>query len=59
MKDQISIESCFEFTEWVGLHYLRMNKVWCHKFRDQRDKENWITTEELYKYWEEELVKDK
>ncbi len=39
----------FEFTEWVGLHYLRMNKVWCHKFRDQRDKKNWKTTDELYK----------
>ncbi len=47
LSDEL-VSSFTEFIEWVGLHYIRMNKVWCHKFRDQRDKDNWKTTQELY-----------
>lgn len=53
MEEVLNIKEFFKFTEWVGLHYLRMKDVWCHKFNNQMDKENWKTTEELYKLWEE------
>lgn len=59
MEEMLSINwEFFEFTEWVGKYYLRMERVWCGKFRNQTDKENWVTTEELYKRWKEN-IKDK
>jgi len=26
-------EECFAFTEWVGLNYIRLSGVWCHKHK--------------------------
>lgn len=41
----------FEFAEWLNMNYIRLNKVWVHKYADQRNKINWKTTEELYEFW--------
>jgi hypothetical protein len=41
----------FGFAEWLGRNYIRMNKVWCHRYVDQRDENNWKTSEQLYNLW--------
>ena len=41
----------FEFAEWLGRNYIRMNKVWCHRYVDQRDEKNWKTSQQLYDFW--------
>lgn len=46
---------CFEFAEWVGENYVRLNNVWVHRFSDQRDSKNWKTSEQLYDYWKDRL----
>lgn len=43
----------FGFAEWCGRNYIRMNKVWCHRYVDQRDEKNWKTSEQLYKLYNE------
>jgi hypothetical protein len=41
----------FGFAEWLGRNYIRLNKVWVHRYADQRDENNWKTTEQLYAFW--------
>lgn len=48
VKKSISLK----FTEWLGFHYVRLNGFWCHRYRDQRNEENWKTTEELFVHFE-------
>ena len=43
-------EECFAFTEWVGLNYIRLSGVWCHKHKPQTP-DNYHTTQELYDAW--------
>jgi len=40
-----------EFIEWIGENYIRLNKVWVHRYNSQTDKDNWRTTEWVYDYW--------
>ena len=46
-------ELAFEFAEWLGYNYIRLHGVWVHKFVSQMDKENWKTTDELFKSFED------
>lgn len=48
---QFMKEQLFEFIEWLGYHHLRLNEIWVHKYADQRDQNNWKTTEQLYQFW--------
>jgi len=41
------------FTDFAGKNYVKLEKVWVHKYNDQRDPKNWITTNELYNHWKE------
>jgi len=41
----------FGFAEWLGRNYIRLNKVWVHRYANQRDDKNWKTTEQLYAFW--------
>ncbi len=50
-KDILTVKEAFEFVEWVGKYYIRLEKIWCNKFQDQRDPNNYANTEELYKRW--------
>jgi hypothetical protein len=47
----IPIEEAFAFAEFMGLHYIRLHEVWVYKYSDQRNKDNWRTTETLYEIW--------
>lgn len=38
----------FAFAEWAAGNYIRLHGTWLHKFADQRKKENYISTEELW-----------
>lgn len=40
-----------KFTEWVGNNYVRLGSVWCHRFKNQLDKDNHKTTNELFHIW--------
>jgi hypothetical protein len=41
----------FEFTEWLGKNYVRLNRVWVHRDSDPTEYDNWKTTQELYDGW--------
>ena len=41
----------FGFAEWLGRNYIRLNKVWVHRYADQRDENNLKTTEQLNAFW--------
>jgi len=38
----------FAFAEWAAGNYIRLHGTWVHKFADQRNEENFISTEELW-----------
>lgn len=38
----------FAFAEWAAGNYIRLHGTWVHKFADQRKKENYINTEQLW-----------
>ncbi len=45
-------KKAFEVAEWLGTNFVRIaNKVWIRKYSDQRKKENWKTTKQLYQQW--------
>jgi len=44
-------KEAFKFAEWLGQHFVRLHMVWVHKYHDQRDRNNYRTTEELYERW--------
>lgn len=35
------------FSEWAGWNYIRHHGCWVGKYMDQRNKENWYSTEKL------------
>ncbi len=39
------------FAEWAAEYYIRMHVFWCHKFVDQRNPDNWQTTEQVFEDW--------
>jgi hypothetical protein len=41
-------ETYFAFAEWLGNNYTRLGRVWVGKFSDQRNKELWKSTEDLF-----------
>lgn len=41
------VGSSFDFVEWCGINYIRLHEVWVHRFKDQTNKDNWLTTSEL------------
>ena len=41
----------WKFSEWIGQHYIRLHECWVHRFSDQRNKDNWKDTGELWKLW--------
>lgn len=36
-----------KFSEWCGDNYVRLATVWVHRFHNQHDSNNWLTTEQL------------
>lgn len=46
-----SILDAWKFAEWVAYTYVRLHDVWVHKYADQRNKDNWKDTGELWKFW--------
>lgn len=50
-----SILDTWKFSEWVAYNYVRLNEVWVHKYADQRNKDNWKDTGELWALWWENL----
>ena len=39
------------FAEWTGKHYIRLNECWVHRYADQRNRDNWKDTGELWALW--------
>lgn len=48
---QINMKYPIEFVEWAAYNYIRAAHKWCHKYADQRKKENWKTTDQLFRLW--------
>ena len=46
-----SEEKWIEFMEWAGYNHVFLNGVWVHKYSNQLDKSNWITTKELIRIY--------
>lgn len=46
-----SMLDVWAFAEWTGQHYIRLHECWVHRFADQRNKDNWKDTGELWKLW--------
>ena len=36
-----------EFSEWAAYNYSRLHGVWVHRYKDQTNKENWLTTDQV------------
>ena len=46
------IESMFlAFIEWAATTHIKLHKVWCGLYKDQRNEANWKTTDELFQFW--------
>lgn len=41
----------YAFAEWVAYNYVRLTDFWVHKYQNQIDKNNWQSTDELFKFW--------
>jgi hypothetical protein len=48
-----SVIQTLQFAEWIGLNYVRLHECWVHRYADQRNKDNWKDTGELFGYWME------
>ena len=46
-----SMLDVWAFAEWCGLTYVRLNDCWVHRYADQRNRDNWKDTGELWKLW--------
>ena len=46
-----SVIDTLQFAEWIGLHYVRLHECWVSKYVDQRNKDNWKDTGELFGHW--------
>lgn len=46
-----SILDVWRFAEWCGLTYTRLNGCWVHRHADQRNKDNFKDTGELWRLW--------
>jgi hypothetical protein len=40
-----------DFIEWCCTTHIKLHKVWCGLYQDQRNEKNRKTTEELFIYW--------
>lgn len=49
---KFSQEQMFEFVDWAGKYFIRLERVWVGHYADQRDEANWLTTEQLFERWE-------
>jgi len=45
MEDKIKF-AC-DFAEWCAFRYVRLQGCWVHKYANQTDKSNYLTTAEL------------
>ena len=52
----LTILDTWKFAEWVAERYVRLHEVWVHKYSDQRNKDNWKDTGELWKLWWENIA---
>lgn len=43
--------AALKFAEWAAFNYIRLNNVWVHRYVNQMDKKNWITTERLFEIY--------
>ena len=39
------------FAEFCGKYYIRLEKVWCHRYNNQTDSKNWLTTDQLFEFF--------
>jgi hypothetical protein len=46
-----SILDVWKFSEWIGTNYVRLHECWVHRYSDQRNKDNYKNTGELWKLW--------
>ena len=44
-------EMVYEFIEWAATTHIKLHKVWCGLYKDQRNEANWKTTDELFQFW--------
>lgn len=51
------IMDTWAFAEWLGENYVKLHAVWVHKRVDQRNKDNWKDTGELWAWWWENARK--
>lgn len=47
-EDMLTKTEALKFAEFTGLYYVRLHKVWVHRYANQSEKENWRTTEQVY-----------
>ena len=43
---------CFKFLEFVGERFVRLNGTWVHRYHDQRNPDNYRSTEQLLDMYE-------
>lgn len=46
-----SVIDTLQFAEWIAFHYVRLHECWVSKYADQRNKDNWKDTGELFGHW--------
>jgi hypothetical protein len=52
--EKIAEEFAIIFSEWCANRYVKLHSVWCPIFGDQRDKNNWKTSNELLEIFKKE-----
>ena len=50
-----SILDTWRFAEWLGEHYVKLNGCWVGRYSDQRNKDDWHETGELWSIWWEKI----
>jgi hypothetical protein len=57
--DRFSVLDTFQFSEWIAYNYIRLHACWIHKYDDQRNKDNFKETGELFKFWMDNIKNKK
>lgn len=52
--EKIAEEFAIEFSNWCANRYVKLHSVWCPIYGDQRDKNNWKTSNELLEIFKKE-----
>ena len=55
MEQKVDLMDTFAFAEWLGHNYLLLHRGWIHKSAYKGEIDNYRTTEELWKYWNEKI----